>query len=311
MRNISLSYCCSLLFALVMLARPLPAPAQLAAAITIAPPALPVYEQPICPGPGYLWAPGYWAWGPDGYYWVPGTWVLAPVGLLWTPGYWAWGDGVFVWNAGYWGPEVGFYGGIFYGFGYVGVGYAGGYWNNGAFFYNRSVNNVTNVTNITNVYSKTVVNNVSLDNVSYNGGAGGTTARPTAVEQAAALARHVAPTAPQIQQEQAASSNHALLASVNHGKPPIAATPKPGVFSGQGVLEAKAAAPYHPPDPAPAAAKGAAPSDGTTAKPNTNQNKTAKPAEPSEATPPERREPANPPNKPASQPPRKPEQPPN
>jgi hypothetical protein len=67
MRNIRLVCCCSLMFALAILAVP-PAPAQFAAAITIAPPALPVYEQPICPGPGYLWAPGYWAWGPDGYY---------------------------------------------------------------------------------------------------------------------------------------------------------------------------------------------------------------------------------------------------
>src|SRR5215467_6614349 len=128
MRRIRLICCCSLLFALVMLALPRTAPAQFAVAITIAPPALPVYEQPICPGPGYLWTPGYWAWGPDGYYWVPGTWALAPVGLLWTPGYWAWDDGAFVWNAGYWAPQIGFYGGIFYGFGYVGIGYAGGYW---------------------------------------------------------------------------------------------------------------------------------------------------------------------------------------
>ena len=309
MRNMRL-LCCSLLFALVVLALPPPAPAQFAVAITIAPPALPVYEQPICPGPGYLWTPGYWAWGPGGYYWVPGTWVLAPVGLLWTPGYWAWDDGAFVWNAGYWAPEVGFYGGIVYGFGYGGVGYEGGYWRDGAFFYNRSVNNITNVTNITNVYEKNVVNRVAVNNVSYNGGAGGTTARPAAAEQAAALARHVAPTAAQIQQEHAAGSNHALLASVNHGKPPIAATPKPGVFSGPGVLEAKAAAPYNPRPPAPVPPKRRAPPDGMTAKPNTNPNETAKPAAPSESKPPERREPANPPNKPAGQPPRKPEQPP-
>jgi hypothetical protein len=41
--------------------------------ITIAPPALPVYVQPPIPEPGYLWTPGYWAYGPDGYFWVPGT----------------------------------------------------------------------------------------------------------------------------------------------------------------------------------------------------------------------------------------------
>src|ERR1700704_5745166 len=86
--------------------------------ITIAPPELPVYEQPPIPAPGYIWTPGYWAYGPDGYFWVPGTWVEPPaVGLLWTPGYWAWRDGVYAWNAGYWGPHIGFYGGVSYGFG--------------------------------------------------------------------------------------------------------------------------------------------------------------------------------------------------
>ena len=55
--------------------------------IRIGPPALPVYAQPPAPGDGYLWTPGYWAWGPDGYYWVPGVWVMPPrVGVLVDPG---------------------------------------------------------------------------------------------------------------------------------------------------------------------------------------------------------------------------------
>src|ERR1700760_536369 len=40
-----------------------------------APLPLPEYEQPVCPGDGYLWTPGYWRWYAGGYYWVPGTWV--------------------------------------------------------------------------------------------------------------------------------------------------------------------------------------------------------------------------------------------
>ena len=44
--------------------------------IGIAPPPLPIYEQPLCPGDGYIWTPGYWAYGDDGFFWVPGTWVL-------------------------------------------------------------------------------------------------------------------------------------------------------------------------------------------------------------------------------------------
>ena len=41
--------------------------AGLFVSITVAPPPLPVYVQPVCP-PGYMWTPGYWAWGDDGYY---------------------------------------------------------------------------------------------------------------------------------------------------------------------------------------------------------------------------------------------------
>jgi hypothetical protein len=77
----------SLLLALTMLITPMASFAQVGISITITPPELPVYEQPACPGDGYIWTPGNWAWGDDGYYWVPGTWVMAPqVGFLWTPG---------------------------------------------------------------------------------------------------------------------------------------------------------------------------------------------------------------------------------
>jgi WXXGXW repeat (2 copies) len=230
------------LLALVMLAMPSPLQAGgVGVSIVIAPPALPVYVQPICPGEGYIWTPGYWAYGNDGYYWVPGIWVLAPEpGFLWTPGYWGWSAGAYVWHVGYWGPVVGFYGGINYGFGYTGVGYAGGYWRGSHFFYNRTVNNV-NVTVIHNVYSKTVVNNTTSSRVSFNGGKGGTAARPTRAEMATARERHMAPTHAQIQHEHEASTNRAQFATVNHGKPAIAATPKPAQFSGRDVVPAKAA----------------------------------------------------------------------
>lgn len=216
------------------------ASAQVVVAISVGgPPELPVYEQPPCPAAGYLWTPGYWAYDPDnGYYWVPGTWVLVPqAGLLWTPGYWGWNDNGYVWNAGYWAPEVGFYGGINYGYGYGGAGYQGGYWNNGALYYNRSVNHFSNTTTITNVYNKTVVNNTTVTNVSYNGGTGGTSARPTPAELAVVHARHVPPTAEQTQHEHTAAGNRDQWASTNHGKPAVVATAKPGVFTGQGVVK--------------------------------------------------------------------------
>jgi hypothetical protein len=219
------------------------AEAQVAVSITVAPPPLPVYEQPDIPAPGYIWTPGYWSYGPDGYFWVPGTWVEPPtVGLLWTPGYWGWSEGLFVWNAGYWGPQIGFYGGVNYGFGYPGHGYEGGYWRDNRFYYNRTVNNITNV-QITNVYTKTVVNNVTVNHISYTGGPGGVAARPSAAEQQAARAPHTPPTGVQTQHRDSASSHHELLASVNQGRPPIAATAKPNDFSAHVVNASRAGGP--------------------------------------------------------------------
>ncbi|HET7106787.1 MAG TPA: YXWGXW repeat-containing protein [Candidatus Acidoferrum sp.] len=233
-----------LLLALISLVVPTGSSAQVAVGISvhIGPPALPVYVQPVCPAPGYIWTPGYWAYGPDGYYWVPGTWVLAPTpGYLWTPGYWGWGGGVYVWHAGYWGPHVGFYGGINYGYGYGGVGFVGGEWRGGVFHYNTAVTNV-NTTVIHNTYiNKTLINRTTVNNVSYNGGAGGITARPTREELAAEHDRHVAATSLQTQHEQTARGDRSMLASENHGRPAIAATAHPGQFHGQGVVAARSA----------------------------------------------------------------------
>src|SRR5713101_3854703 len=148
-----------------------------------------------------MWTPGYWAYGDDGYYWVPGVWVAPPrVGVLWTPGYWGWNEGVYIFHAGYWGPHVGFYGGINYGFGYGGVGFVGGRWDRGVFVYNTAVTNV-NTTIIHNTYvdRRVVVNNTSVNRVSFNGGAGGITARPTASEKAAERDHHTPATAMQTQ----------------------------------------------------------------------------------------------------------------
>jgi hypothetical protein len=226
--------------------------AQVAVGVSVnfAPPVLPVYVQPPIPEPGYLWTPGYWAWGPFGYYWVPGTWVAPPVvGFLWTPGYWGWAGGSYFWHAGYWGPHIGFYGGVDYGFGYTGHGYWGGEWRGGTFVYNREVTNVTNV-NVTNVYTRTVINEGAPTRVSFNGGPGGIAARPSSVELAAAHEHHVAFTPMQRQHIQLAARNPTLRASFNGGRPAIAATGRAGVFSGRGVVAARAAggAPHSVPE---------------------------------------------------------------
>jgi hypothetical protein len=230
----------------------------------MAPPELPAYDQPPIPGDGYLWSPGYWAWSPDfnSYYWVPGTWVLAPQpGFLWTPGYWATDGGRFFWHGGYWGPTVGFYGGVNYGFGYIGSGFVGGHWEGGHLFYNTAVINVGSA-HITNVYEdRTVINNVTVDHESYNGGMGGVQAKPTAAELAAAHEHHLPPTSDQQQQIAAARSNPQLRESENHGKPPIAATPRAGAFQGSGVVapqRVSVSSSEHAGDAAPAEAAAAA-----------------------------------------------------
>lgn len=210
--------------------------------VNVAPPPLPVYVQPPCPVVGWIWTPGYWAWEDGDYYWVPGTWVAPPeVGYLWTPGYWGWNEGVYLWHAGYWGHHVGFYGGVNYGYGYGGEGYEGGYWRGNAFYYNRSVSNLSEV-HVTNVYNRTVVNNVSVVNrVSYNGGNGGISARPRAGELAAEREHHVEFTPVQREHEHMAAGNRDLRASVNQGRPRIAATARPTAFTGRGVIAARAA----------------------------------------------------------------------
>ena len=169
-----------------------------------APPVLPVYVSRLARKLGWLWTPGYWAYGDDGYYWVPGTWVPAPyVGALWTPGYWGWGSGLYVWHPGYWGPHVGYYGGVNYGFGYMGIGFAGGVWAGGAFRYNTAVMHVArrysqHLCRQHDGQHNTIVND---RHVAYSGGPGGINHPPTAQENPYSHEQHMAPTSYQTQQE--------------------------------------------------------------------------------------------------------------
>ncbi|MGH8280272.1 MAG: hypothetical protein ACRETQ_12030 [Gammaproteobacteria bacterium] len=207
------------------------AQAWLSVEVNYAPPPLPWYPQPPCPGPGYLWTPGYWAYGPWGYYWVPGTWVWAPMlGVLWTPGYWAFDAGDWWWQPGYWGPNIGFYGGVDYGYGYPGSGYVGGYWQGGAFWYNRTVTNVE-VSYIYNTYRGTaILGQPPAIRVSYNGGAGGIQLQPTRAQWRYARRRHYAWTPWQQRQQRLALVLPAQRFAVNHGRPEVAATSRPGEF---------------------------------------------------------------------------------
>ncbi len=202
-----------------------PAHAGILISVNIAPPVLPVYVQPPLPAPGYIWTPGYWAYGDAGYFWVPGVWMMPPsAGLLWTPGYWGFAAGVYGWHAGYWGSHVGFYGGVNYGYGYGGIGFAGGEWRGGVFAYNSAVANFGSV-HVTNVYvNRTIVTqNTIVNHASFNG-TGGISARPSAMETQAANEHHFEPTANQMQHQNFAAQDRSQLASVNHGRPATTAT---------------------------------------------------------------------------------------
>ncbi len=219
------------LLALLIVLIPLSSHAAVFVSVGFAPPALPVYEQPPCPEPGWMWTPGYWGYGPDGYYWVPGTWVPAPYeGALWTPGYWGWGSGLYVWHPGYWGPHVGYYGGVNYGFGYFGLGFAGGVWAGHMFRYNTAVWHVNGAV-IHNTYvDRNVIDRDRIGNdrhIAYSGGPGGIDHRPNAEEMRYSNERHMAATSFQVQHRDAAMSNRGSYFNNNHGHPANAAMARP------------------------------------------------------------------------------------
>jgi len=242
-----------------------------------APPPLPEYSQPDCPGDGYLWTPGYWSYAPQGYYWVPGAWARPPeVGYLWTPGYWGFVGGRYHYHYGFWGRHIGYYGGINYGFGYVGVGYQGGYWNGDRFDYNRSVNNV-NISNV-QVYNRTITNTVVINNTTVNitnnrssyNGPGGVARQPLPTEIAATREQRIPPMNTQLQARQAAAQNRQQFASVNKGRPAVLAAAKP-IPEGKPIapiVPARLAAPIAQPNRSqPAPARTAAPEPAKAAEP--------------------------------------------
>ena len=235
-----------LLFVLVLLAMSSASFGQLRVSVSFGPPALPVYEQPLCPGDGYIWTPGYWAWDDDAgdYYWVPGTWILAPeVGYLWTPPYWAW--------VGRWLPLFmmatgvrisGFYGGIDYGFDTSAQASKAAAGENGLLLLQSGRSEREHHQHPQRIQHYVVNNNVNTVNrVSFNGGNGGVNARPTPEQEAAMHERHLPPAGPQVQHAQAARGNPELRASANHGKPPVAATARAGELSGREAVPAREA----------------------------------------------------------------------
>ncbi|MDR3413163.1 MAG: hypothetical protein P4L87_19785, partial [Formivibrio sp.] len=162
-----------------------------------------------------------------------------------------------------------------------GHGYEGGRWENNHFYYNTSVNRVSN-TNIHNTYNTRVEIN-TVNRVSYNGGNGGINERASAQENTYGQERHSGPVAAQNQHVQAARSNPELRASTNQGKPPVAATSRPGDFKGGAVPAKEAGAPYKAPE---GSAKGNEARPGNVVEPHTNPNNHASDLQPHKYTAP-------------------------
>jgi len=227
----------------LLLAAPSCLTAQVSLSITVAPPPIPVYEQPPCPEDGYIWTPGRWAWTGDSYSWIPGNWVAAPaVGMVWTPGYWGWDNQSYFFHEGYWGNAVGFYGGINYGYGYGGTGFQGGRWRGRHYSYNRAVTNIGSG-RLTNVYNKAATTR-NTTNVAYNGGRGGIRSAPTRQEQNVKRQPGARPVARVVEPP-----------PTHPGPPPRKAVPplvlKPRVSPAQPLVKERAEAPNQRPAPAP------------------------------------------------------------
>lgn len=84
-----------------------PAFAQINFNVIIAPPA-PRYEAVPAMAPGYVWAPGYWAWNGDRHIWVHGRTIVERVGYRWEPDRWEQRDHAYYRHPGRWERDADF-----------------------------------------------------------------------------------------------------------------------------------------------------------------------------------------------------------
>lgn len=75
--------------------------AQISFNVVVAPPTLLPEVVPMVQ-PGYVWAPGYWAWNNDRHVWVRGRTIVQRDGYLWTPDRWVQQGGAYVRQPGRW-----------------------------------------------------------------------------------------------------------------------------------------------------------------------------------------------------------------
>jgi len=185
------------------------------------PPTLPDYEQPPCENDGYIWQPGYWAYNNRNldYCWIPGIWIAPPrPEVLWTPPYWGYEGGGYHFHQGYWAHEVGYYGGINYGFGYTGHGFYGGEWREGRFNYNTVYVRI----NPAMVHHNYEIRRVEIlhehNRPSFNGPRG-VLIKPTHEELVEMNRVHIRPTREQVLHTKVSFSDRNQFAKINHGEP--------------------------------------------------------------------------------------------
>ncbi len=61
--------------------------AQVTFSINVGPPPL-IFEPIPYMAPGYVWAPGYWAWNNDSHIWIRGRTIYQRPGYRWEPDRW-------------------------------------------------------------------------------------------------------------------------------------------------------------------------------------------------------------------------------
>ncbi len=57
----------------------------------------------VAPGPGFVWADGYWDWRGGNWFWVGGRWLRPPrPGVVWVAPYWRLYGRRWRFHRGYW-----------------------------------------------------------------------------------------------------------------------------------------------------------------------------------------------------------------
>jgi hypothetical protein len=94
-----------------LMAPPMMASAAVDFIVKIAPPAPRVEVVPVA-RPGYVWAPGHWAWRSNRHVWVGGVYIRERPGYIYRPPVWVQGNGGWHQTGGTWARRDGDHDGV-------------------------------------------------------------------------------------------------------------------------------------------------------------------------------------------------------